>query len=147
MELSLEAYATVMAELLAAGDARGEALERHGLDEDRWETIDTFWQERLSEAIEPQEDGIPGLLAAYSAAYEAAQRALSPVISIEKFARVTKLLQSSLDIHAALAKVSVTFAEYVRSCEHWSRRIAEDPEVERRFEDALRGIDEAAISS
>jgi hypothetical protein len=36
MDLDLEAHATVMAELAAAGPARAEVLARRGLDEDPW---------------------------------------------------------------------------------------------------------------
>jgi hypothetical protein len=136
--VDIEAYARVMAELAAAGDARGEVLARHGLDEARWEAIDTRWQDEISAAIDVEDDGIPEIVSAYAAAYEAAQRSLGPPISIEQFARVTRLLQASGDVRASLARASVTMAEYVRGSEHWSRRIAEDPEIERAFDEALR---------
>jgi len=148
MELSLEAYATLMAELIAAGDAREEVLARHGLDEERWDAADTFWQERLNDALDDQEEEEgSGLLAKYSAAYEVAQRALLAPIALEKFARVTRLLQASGDLQSSLAKAGISFAEYVRSSEHWSRRMAEDPEEERRFEAVLRSDEETPFSS
>lgn len=139
VELDLKAYATVMAELAAAGDARAETLSRHGLDEGAWGVIDARWQARLSEALEEEGDGVPALVASYAEAYEAAQRALAPPISLEQFALVTRLLQATGDIRAALAKADVTMAAYVQGAEHWSRRIAESPELERRFQAALRG--------
>ncbi|MDI1443574.1 hypothetical protein [Polyangium sp. 6x1] len=139
MDLDLEAYATVMAELAAAGSARDEVLARRGLSEERWEAIDAHWQERLTEALAEDDDGVPALLAAYTAAYEVAQRALAPPIPLERFARITRLLQATGDLQAALAKVGVTLADYARSNEHWSRRMAEDPDDERRFQAALRG--------
>jgi hypothetical protein len=52
---------------------------------------------------------------------------------------VTRLMQASGDVRAALARVGVTLAEYTSGSQHWSRRMAEDPELERRFEAALRG--------
>jgi hypothetical protein len=139
VDLSIEAYAQVMAELASAGDARAAALARHGLDEARWEAIDARWQAEISAALDADDDGIPAILSAYAAAYEAAQRALAPPISIEQFARVTRLLQASGDVRASLAKVGVTLADYVRGSEHWSRRLAGDEELERRFQEALRG--------
>ena len=139
MDLTLEAYAQVMAELASAGEAREAALARHGLDEARWEAIDAHFQAELSAALDVDDDGIPAILSAYAAAYEAAQRALAPPISIEQFARVTRLLQASGDVRASLAKVGVTLADYVRGSEHWSRRLAGDEELERRFQEALRG--------
>lgn len=147
MDLDLEAYATVMAELAAAGDARAEVLARRGLDEDRWDALDAEWQARLSEALDEDGDGVPALLAAYAAAYEAAQRALASPLPLEQFARVTRLLQATGDMQAALAREGVTLSDYVRSSEHWSRRMAEDPAEERRFQDALRSDGRPPIPS
>lgn len=128
-----------MAEIAAAGDERGEVLARHGLDEARWEVVDAHWQDRMSAALDEDGDAVPDLISRYAAAYEAAQRALGPPISIEQFAAVTRLLQASGDLRASLAKVGVSLADYVRGTEHWSRRLATDPEVERRFHEAQRG--------
>jgi len=137
MAMTIEAYAAVMAELASAGEARARVLARHGLDESSWAAIDDPWQEALSAALDPEDDGVPAILSAYAAAYEAAQRALAPPISIEQFAQVTRLLQASGDIGAALAKVGVTLADYVRGSAHWSPQLAGDPELERRFHDVV----------
>jgi hypothetical protein len=139
VRLDIAAYARVMAELAAAGNARAEVLARHQLDEDGWDEIDTYWQDRLSAALDGTEDGAPALVSSYAAAYEAAQSAQAPAITLEQFARVTRLLQASGDLQASLSRVGVSLADYVRGSEHWSGQIAEDPELERRFEAALRG--------
>lgn len=141
MDVDLERYARIMAELEGAGDARDEVLARHGLDEARWDEVDGHWQERLSEALGEEGDGVPALLAAYSAAYEAAQRELTPM-PLERFARVTRLLQATGDIQAAVGRAGVSLADYVRSSQHWSRRMAEDPGEERRFQEALSRRDD-----
>lgn len=140
MDSTLEAYTLVMAELASAGDARDEVLARHGLDEARWEALDTRWQDRLSEAMDQDpDDGVPELLAAYAAAYEAAQRSIAPPISLDQFALVTRLLEASGDVRASLARVGVSLADYARGSEHWTRQLAGDPELERRFHEVLRG--------
>jgi hypothetical protein len=137
MTLTIEVYAQVMAELAAAGVARAPVLASHGLDESSWAAIDDHWQAALSAALDADDDGIPEILSVYAAAYEAAQRALGPPISIEQFAQVTRLLHAGADVRAALAKVGVTLADYVRGSEHWSRQLAGDPEIERRFNDVV----------
>jgi hypothetical protein len=139
VDLTIEAYAEVMAELAAAGDARAEVLARHGLDEARWDAVDARWQERLFAALDEEGDGVAELVSAHAAAYAAAQRAVAPAISLERFAEVTRLLHASGDLRASLSRVGVSLADYVRGSEHWSGRIATDPELERRFEDALLG--------
>jgi hypothetical protein len=137
MERTIEAYAQVMAELASAGEARAPVLARHGLDESSWAAVDDHWQAELSAALDPEDDGVPEILSAYAAAYEAAQRALAPPISIEQLAQVTRLIGASGDVRAALAKVGVTLADYVRGTEHWSRQLVADPELERRFNDVV----------
>jgi hypothetical protein len=137
MAMTIETYAQVMAELASAGEARAPVLAARGLDESSWAAIDDHWQGALSAALDPEDDEIPAILSDYAAAYEAAQRALAPPISIEQFAQVTRLLQAGGDVRAALAKVGVTLADYVRGTEHWSRQLATDEELERRFHDVV----------
>lgn len=137
MDLDLETYARVMAELLS-GPPREAVLARHGLTEESWSAVDTHWQDRLSEALADEEEGVHPLLAAYLAAYEAAQKALASPITIEQFAEVTRLLQATGDVRAALSRVGVSLSDFVQGSEHWSRRIAQEPEVEQRFEAVLR---------
>jgi hypothetical protein len=139
MTLSLEAYAQLMAELVVAGDAREAVLSRHGLTEAQWDAIDAVWQSQLSAALDADDDGVPAIVSAYAAAYEAAQRTLAPPISLPQFARVTRLLNASGDLRAALAKVGVSLAEYTGGSEHWCRRMAEAPALERRFHDLVSG--------
>jgi hypothetical protein len=141
VDSTLEAYTLVMAELASAGDARDAVLARHGLDEATWEVLDTHWQERISEAMDqdPEDDGVPELISAYAAAYEAAQRAGASPISLADFALMTRLLDASGDVRASLAKVGISMADYVRGSEHWTRQLAVDPELERQFHAVLRG--------
>lgn len=140
VDLGVEAYARVMAELASApGAARAAVLARHGLDEESWSTVDAHWQAEISAAMDADGDDVPEILSVYAAAYGEAQRAQAPPISIEAFARVTRLFQANGDVTAALAKVGVTMADYVRASQHWARRMTEDAELEQRFHDALAG--------
>jgi hypothetical protein len=138
VDVTIEEYAALMAELAAAGDRRAAVLARHGLDEDGWAAIDAHWQDALSAALDEEGDGVADLVSRHAAAYQAAQQALSKPVSLEQLAQVTRLLQASGDLRASLAKVGVTLAEYLRGTEHWSRRIATDPAIERLFHEALR---------
>jgi hypothetical protein len=135
----VETYARIMAELASAERSRAQVLTSHGLDEARWRRIDARWQEELSRALDDVGEGVPALVSMYASAYAQAQRSLGAPISIERFAEVTRLVQASGDLQAALARVGITMADYARASEHWSPRLAEDPELERRFERALRG--------
>jgi hypothetical protein len=138
MELSIEAYASIAAELDTSGDDRNEILARHKLDEEQWDDIDTEWQERLSADLDGDSDGVPQLLATYTAAYQQAQRVMGPPISLVEFAHVIRFFQASGDLQAALTKVGVTLTAYLRSNEYWMQRLTEDPDEEQRFHEALR---------
>ena len=133
-----EAYASLMAELAAAGETRADVLAQRGLDEARWDAIDTAFQHRLSEAVDTEDDGVPEILARYAAAYEKAQSVFSPLISIEDLARVTRVFSATGDLRAALSRAGVQLSDFLRGSQHWSRRMAEDPESARAFEAALR---------
>jgi hypothetical protein len=137
MDLDLPTYAAVAAELDSAGEERAQVLARHGLDEEQWEAIDGAWQQRLSDALDTDDDGVPELVAAYAAAYEQAQRAIAPVMALEQFAELTRLLQASGDVRASLAKLGLQLGDYVRASAHWTGRMAAEPELERRFQLAL----------
>jgi hypothetical protein len=140
VDLDLETYARIAAELALAGAARADVLAKHGLDEDAWDDIDDGWQERLSAADDEveAEDGVAPLVALFLAAYQAAQQGLAPPISIETLALVTRLVETSGDLGSALARSGVTLLDYVRGSEHWAPRLASDPDVARRFQVALR---------
>jgi hypothetical protein len=138
VDLDVEGYAAIMVELAATPEVREVVLARHGLGEADWEALDNHFQGLLSEAMADDSDGVPEILARYAAAYEAAQRAQGEPISLERFAQVTRLLHVTGDIRASLARANVTMAQYVRASEHWSRLLAQDPELERRFDEAMR---------
>lgn len=138
MEVDVETYAAVMAELVQAGEARADVLTRRGFTEEQWETIDSHWQSRLFDADDEDEQGVSPLLTAYARAYEAAQRALGAPISLEQFAEATRLIHATNDLRASLVRVGITFADYIRGNEHWSRKIVLDKDLEQRFAAILR---------
>lgn len=133
MECDVEMYAQIMAELVHAGEARDEVLLRRGLTEETWDEIDAHWQTQLFDMDDEDELGVSPLLTAYTRAYEAAQASLGAAISLEQFAEATRLLQATGDLRASLQRVGITFADYIRGSEHWSRKIVLDKDLERRF--------------
>lgn len=136
---TVEAHAALMAELAVAGRARTAVLARHGLDEAAWEAIDARWQEALSAALDDDGDGVAEILSRHAAAYQQALRSLTEPISLEQLALITRRLQATGDLGAALARSGVALADYVRGAEHWSARMATDPEAELRFQEMFAG--------
>lgn len=140
MELDLEAYAVLAAMMAAAPERRDHLLKEHGLDEEQWEAIDDHWQDMLSEAMDDDDgDGVPALIAQFTAASSRAREQLSVPLGLELYAQITRQLQATGDLTATLAKAGVSLAAYTHASEHWNRSIVLDPELERRFVSALEG--------
>src|SRR4051794_19596906 len=69
VQIDVERYAAISVELARDGADRAAVLAAHGLEPSDWETIDAYWQERLSSAMESDEDGVPEVIALHSAAF------------------------------------------------------------------------------
>ena len=140
-ESDIDLYAGIAVEIAdGAGDPE-VVLARHGLDEARWDAIDNGWQARLAEATdEGVEDGIPPLLAAYAQAMARAQkaRAGAGVASFERFAEAMRLFQRSGDMPATLQRTGLTLQDFLRASQHWTSRLAVEPDLAAKFERLLR---------
>ncbi len=139
-EFDIEAYATVCV-ALAEGRPRDVVLREHDLDEGSWAALDQYWQDRLSRAMNEDTEGVPPLVAAYSAAFERARakvRAGQPILSIERFADATREIQLRGDPTSALQRVGVTLMDFLRANEHWTARMMKEPEMLEIFRKRLQ---------
>jgi hypothetical protein len=138
--MDLTTYAQLMADLAAAGQQQRLAiLARHGLDEETWSIVDADWQDRLSAAMTEDEEGGLALVSAHATAYHAAQSRRGPPITLEQLAEVTRLLEVTGDLSCTLTRAGVALTEYLAGTGYWSKRIAEEPDTEERFNATLRG--------
>ena len=131
------AYATLAAALGADGADRDALLAAHGLDEARWASLDTRFQQWLSDELETGEDddAIPASAVAYSESYGREQRRSEvDVISIERFAEATRAIAKSNDIAATLRRLELTLPQYLKANEHWTSRLIHDAELLERFQ-------------
>jgi hypothetical protein len=136
----IQMYATITATLAEGNRPRAAVLGEHDLDEESWQALDQFWQDRLSSALDEEIDGVPPLISAYAEAFDRARAALhtsQPILSIERFAEATREIQRRGDPSAALSRVGITLAEFLRANEHWTPRLVKDPELARRFRSRL----------
>lgn len=133
-------YARVAAELADPASDRARVLAAHALDEDAFAALDRRFQDALSRAMDEEVEGIPPLVAAYAEAFARACAALAgdEVISIERFAEATREMQRLGDPVAALAKVGITLADYLRANERWTRRMVAEPALFARYRARLR---------
>jgi hypothetical protein len=133
-------YAELCAVLADPTADRAVALAQRGLDEEGWAALDRLFQDRLSRAMDAESDGVPPLVAAYAEAFARARADLQKdrgVISIERFADATRVIQRRGDPLPALARVGVSLEDFLRANEHWTRRMLEDPALLARYRSRL----------
>lgn len=134
---TIEEYAALQVALVHG--PRDEVLRERGLDEDAVAEIDAEFQDALSAAMEEDCDGIPALLTAYDQGLRKARREVADgepsaeVLSLDDFASLTRTLESSRDVKQAFDARGVTFEAYMRASEHWTPKLATDPELAKRF--------------
>ncbi len=135
----LDTYATLRARLALDSSDREQLLAEHDLDEESWDRIDEAWQDQLSRDLEADGDDVPASITRYSRRFEEVQRdAPGRVISLELFAECTRSVQYARDPKQALDKLGVTLSVFLKANQHWSPRIASEPEITGRFKRALK---------
>ena len=117
---------------------REAVLRERGLDEDDFAAIDAEFQDALSDAMTEECDGVPPLLTAYDHALRRARSTAGEEVSLEQFASLTRELESGVDAKRIFETRGMTFERYVRASEHWTAKLATDPDLAQRFI-ALRG--------
>jgi len=143
VQIEIERYAAIAAELSRDGADRAAILAAHGLDESVWETIEAHWQARLSTAMDGdlEQEGVPDVLTQYSAAFAQAQAAESDgdVMSLERFAQATRAMATNSDIQQSLKQLGMTLGEFLKANQHWCVKMVTDPELAERFRKVLAG--------
>jgi hypothetical protein len=146
--LDLDAWVELSVELSDPAVDRTAALRARGLDEDAWEALDDAWQQRLSDADAHLDAGggdpdgaVPPLVAVHAEAFARAQaaRTQGPPLDFAAFVELTRAIERRPDIAAILRRFQVTLQQLLHSQAHWTKRMLEDPELARRFDEARRG--------
>ena len=138
----VRAYAALSVRLAEPDADRAAILAEHGLDEDGWDAIDDAWQERLSEAVDAMgdEETVPFLVKEHAEAFAAAQAARTRAgdpMPMERFVEVTLDIQRGQDVQHVLQRNGTTLHDYLRAQQHWLKKMMEDADLARRFEQAM----------
>lgn len=136
----IEAYAELAATLADPAVDRAAILETHGLDEERWETLDNAWQARISADEDACADNIPPMLAAYAEAFARAQRARqkTALLPFEKFIELVRALRQGGDAAATLQRFGTTFPAFLASQQHWMDQMMKDDALAERWRRAMQ---------
>lgn len=137
-KLNLADYAALLAELSLPGADLAAVLERWGVRIEEWNQLDAYWQERMSEAMDSDDDdGVPAVLSEFSEAFSAARAGSREVLPVEKYAAIHREVQRTGDVRQALKHLDVSLEDYLAAHRHYSARIAEDAELRARLQKAI----------
>jgi hypothetical protein len=132
--IDLERHACIAAELAEGNVASAQVLERHGLDERKWNESTTYWMPKIAE--DAQKNGAQAKLAVvYSQAFGKTQDSLAPVppMTPEDWATLTVEVQRDGDPGRALARRNLSLPDYIRLSRSFAARLSGDPVEQERF--------------
>jgi hypothetical protein len=141
MALTIEEYATVLAELSSGLEPRELVLERWSLTEESWERLDAEKQRELDQepaATGAQASGgdVPDVVRRFASAFGAALETSRAVeMDFESYRHLTKRLQAGADAKHLTETGALDLGVYLRAHRHWVKRMLEDGALRRRFEE------------
>jgi hypothetical protein len=121
--LSLERYGAISAELARRDANRAGILAAHHLTEAAWVAAESRWKQAIAA---DDERGDRALLAAFDAAYVAAQERREPPLGVAEFARIQVGLERN-EVGRVLAELDLQLGDLMRLQRVWAKRLAGSP--------------------
>lgn len=130
MEIDLEAYAKISADLAEGDRPTREVLESYGVAESAWNDATLHWNVTMAEAARTD----PSMAIRFSELFAAAQDAKKPIapLDVAGYADLVNDVEA-VGLARALAKRQLGNADYFRLVRHWARALARDPELSRTY--------------
>lgn len=136
-KLDLDTYARLLAKFATDNSMRESLLQTHALSEDEWEEVDEYWQDRLGEDPEDEEQVSP-LMARFSQIFTETQLQLAGVeLALDRYVEILRQMQSGRELHKVLAEERVALNDYLKAHAHWTRRSLESDEVREELQAKL----------
>ncbi|MCA9646408.1 MAG: hypothetical protein H6718_30050 [Polyangiaceae bacterium] len=128
-KLDLDTYARLLAKFAADSSARESLLMTHSLTEDDWEEIDEYWQDRLAEDGETEDEMNP-LITRFSEVFTETQLQLAGVeLELDRYVEILRQVQGGRELHKVLADERVPLNDYLKAHAHWTKRSLESSEI------------------
>ncbi|MEJ7732524.1 MAG: hypothetical protein WKG00_25375 [Polyangiaceae bacterium] len=136
LPLPVETFARISVQLEESSAPRAEVLAGHGIDDVRWGEVRGRMTRVLAE--EAMAGGATPLGDAFAAAMAEARDAAGPVpeMSVEAWAELV-LDVAGRGVTAALAERRLPEPSYFRLTRHWTRALAGDKHLARRYAKAF----------
>lgn len=134
VEIDLDAYARISADLAEGDRPMREVLEAYGVAEAAWNDATLHWNVTMAEAARTD----PSMAIRFSELFAAAQDAKKPIapLDVAGYAALVNDVEA-IGLARALAARQLSNADYFRLVRHWARAIARDPALSRQY-DAMR---------
>ncbi|MGE0327440.1 MAG: hypothetical protein AB7K71_05405 [Polyangiaceae bacterium] len=136
-KLDLDTYARLLAKFAADNSARESLMKTHGLSEVDWEEADEYWQERLAEDGE-DEDQVNPLITRFSHVFTETQLQLAGVdLELDRYVEILRQVQGGRELHKVLGEERVPLSDYLKAHAHWTKRSLESDEVREELQSKL----------
>jgi hypothetical protein len=130
VEIDLETYARISADLAEGDRPPREILAAHEISDDAWSAATLYWNNAMAEAARHD----PGLAIRFSELFAAAQDAKKPLapLDVNGWADLVTDVES-LGLARALQKRQLSNADYFRLVRHWAKALGQDPALSRAY--------------
>lgn len=132
MEIDLETYARISADLAEGDVSYRDILQRHGIDDESWNAATLDWNRRMAETSSIEGEG--NLAIRFSELFSAAQDAKKPIapLDVNGWADLVTDVES-IGLPRALARRQLGHADYFRLVRHWAKAVGRDAETARAY--------------
>jgi hypothetical protein len=125
IELSIEQFAAIAAEIAEEREARGEVLKKHEVPARAWSTNEKRWAKALEDEAAR---GSSKLRNASDQAYVAAVEGFRGAITLEEYARIVIGLERKT-ANLVLDDLGIQRAALMRIVRLWTKKVAKDPKL------------------
>lgn len=139
-EMSIAMYGSVSAELMIRRGERAKVLEAHKLSEPAWARIHGHWTAEMGRETARGESK---LLAQFDAAYVETMGRLRKPIGVPEYASILVAIERGA-VDKQLAKLELSLSDLMRVQRVWTRKLAEEPELQKVVGKA---VEEARIAT
>ncbi|MFO0590183.1 MAG: DUF2169 domain-containing protein [Polyangiaceae bacterium] len=126
-EMSIATYGSVSAELMIRRGERAKVLDAHKLSEPAWARIHAHWTAEMGRETARGESK---LLAQFDAAYVETMGRLRKPIGVPEYALILVAIERGA-VDKQLAKLELSLSDLMRVQRVWTRKLAEEPELQK----------------
>lgn len=134
MEIDLEAYAKISADIAEGDVSYQDILKLHQISDKAWNDATLYWNRTMAESAALASDPAESLPVRFSELFAAAQDAKKPLAPLDAVGWADLVTDvENIGLARALAKRQLSSADYFRLVRHWAKTLGRDLEANRAY--------------